>query len=68
MTWLRPTAPALDRELGDERLVDVGVRGRIALDEILGVPDDLDGLGRADKRHRRGDVDRHRRSGHRRRC
>ena len=58
MTWLRPD-DGLERQLRDQALIDVGVRRRIALEQILGVADDLDRRGRARERQRDVELDRH---------
>ena len=42
-----------DRQLRDQALVDVGVRRRIALEQILGVTDDLDARSSPGERERR---------------
>ncbi len=42
------------------RLIDVGVRRRVALEQILGVADHLHGRARAGQRHGQRQLDRHR--------
>ena len=60
MTWLSPDA-ASSGSFCDQALVQVGVRRRIALDQILRVADDLRlSLGRCRQREREIHVDRHR--------
>ena len=47
----------LERQFRHETLIDVRVRGRIALEQILRVADDLDGGGRAFESERQIDCD-----------
>ena len=56
---VQPAGRRLDRQLRDQALIDVGVRGRIALEQILGVADDLAPRRRAGQRQRQVERDRH---------
>ena len=49
-----------ERQLLQQALIDVGVRGRIAFEQILGVTDDLHFAGRRRQSQHQIDVDRHR--------
>ena len=54
---VQPERRRLEREFGDEALIDVGVRRGIAFDEILGVSDHLHGFGCSRDLQRDGQVD-----------